>query len=112
MSLEAKSSKHETAMLLFIQVPEKIDDPLNMICMELLILSPLLPGSESVLGKATLHIHNIIHVSTLTSTQPSNKCDTCGKKECMAVANDWAGRVLARPFFLQTKRGRAHFEYT
>lgn len=63
------------AMLLFIQVPEKIDDPLNMICMELLIHSPLLPGSESVLGKATLHIHNIMHVSTLASTQPSNKCE-------------------------------------
>lgn len=49
--------------MLFMQLAGRKDDPLNMVHMELLIRSPLLPGSESVLGKATLHIHDIIHVS-------------------------------------------------
>lgn len=53
--------------MLFMQLAGRKDDPLNMVHMELLIRSPLLPGSESVLGKATLHIHDIIHVSLLPS---------------------------------------------
>lgn len=48
----------------FVQLPERNDDPDSYVYIELLINSPLLPGSGSMLGKAIVHLHDIIHVSS------------------------------------------------
>ena len=44
------------------QLSDESDDPGNNLSIELLTSSPLLPGMSSVLGKAVLNLHTIIHV--------------------------------------------------
>ena len=57
-----------------MQLPEKNDDPVNYVIVEMMINSPLLPGSGSVLGKAALHIHDIIRVGLFIYMGFSNIC--------------------------------------
>lgn len=46
-----------------LQLPKESDSPDNLLSVELFTKSPLLLDHMSVLGRASLHLHDIIHVS-------------------------------------------------